>query len=64
MEAGISPNIEDLEGNTALHVKCYGETDRPSDSATIAALINARANITLRSKKVAPYKFYLSHNDE
>lgn len=44
--------MEDIEGNTALHVKCYGDMGQPSENDAIDALINAGANMSLRNKKV------------
>lgn len=44
-------NAEDEEGNTPLHVKCYGETERPSELECIEFLLAKEAVITKRNKR-------------
>ena len=52
MEAGVKPSVEDLEGNTPLHVKCYGEAGKPSEMEAINALIEYGAKLTARNTRV------------
>ena len=55
MEAGARPNVEDAEGNTPLHVKCYGETGRPSETAAVALLLAMGAKVAARNHRVRVY---------
>lgn len=59
VDAGASPSIEDLEGNTALHVKCYGEAGKESDVGCVEMLLHYGAKMTLRNSRVSfcPSKF-------
>ena len=52
MEAGAAVDAEDAEGNMPLHVKCYGETDKPSEMACIQLLIDSGADVTARNHRV------------
>ena len=52
IDAGAKPNLEDLEGNTALHVKCYGETGQPSELGAIQLLLDNGAKLTARNNRV------------
>ncbi len=52
MEAGALVNVEDLEGNTPLHVKCYGEVNKPAEMEAINMLLECGAKIALRNSKV------------
>ena len=52
MEAGIKVNVEDSEGNTTLHVKCYGETGNLSELEAIHMLVANDARLTLRNNRV------------
>ncbi|XP_050411091.1 uncharacterized protein LOC126825502 [Patella vulgata] len=49
MEAVI--DCEDAEGNTPLHVKCYGESGKPSQLSCIELLLNKKADQTKRNNK-------------
>ncbi|KAL4225169.1 hypothetical protein ACF0H5_015861 [Mactra antiquata] len=51
LEAGAHVNAEDSESNTPLHVKCYGETNQPSETECIQMLLNKNANITIRNSR-------------
>ncbi|ESO91608.1 hypothetical protein LOTGIDRAFT_233395 [Lottia gigantea] len=42
---------EDCEGNTPLHVKCYGESGKPSELPCIELLLNKKADQTKRNHK-------------
>ena len=53
MMAGAKTNEEDCEGNTALHVKCYGEVGKSSEIPTIQLLIGSGAKIVMRNHKVS-----------
>ena len=57
MEAGIKVNVEDAEGNTTLHVKCYGETGNLSELDAIDMLIANGADLTIRNNRVSNRKF-------
>ena len=52
IEAGAKPSMEDLEGNTPLHAKCYGETGQLSELGAIKLLINNGAKLTSRNNRV------------
>ena len=52
IDAGAKPNLEDLEGNTPLHVKCYGETGQPSELGAIQLLLDNGAKLTARNNRV------------
>ena len=52
IDAGAKPNLEDLEGNTPLHVKCYGETEQPSELGAIQLLLDNGAKLTARNNRV------------
>lgn len=52
LEAGANVSAVDAEGNTPLHVKCYGETGQPSDLPAIQLLIEEGAKLTVRNNKV------------
>ena len=53
MEAGASPSIEDFEGNTALHVKCYGESGKSSEMEAIETLLHYGGKLTVRNSRVS-----------
>jgi ankyrin repeat protein len=53
MDNGASPSVEDFEGNTALHVKCYGEAGKESEVECVEMLLDFGAKITLRNNRVS-----------
>ena len=57
IDAGAKPNLEDLEGNTPLHVKCYGETGQPSELGAIQLLLDNGAKLTARNNRVMIFFF-------
>lgn len=52
MEAGVKVNVEDTEGNTTLHVKCYGETGNLSELDCVDMLMASDADLTVRNNRV------------
>ncbi len=44
-------NSRDLEGNIALHSKCFGEKNKPSDLEAIRMLLKYEADFTIKNKK-------------
>ncbi|XP_070560695.1 uncharacterized protein [Ptychodera flava] len=44
-------NAEDSEGNTALHVKCYGESGKPTQTECIQLLLESNISLTHRNCK-------------
>ena len=61
MDNGCHPSLEDSEGNTPLHVKCYGETDQQSETAAIDLLLQCGAKLTMRNSRVSIYKWLNSY---
>lgn len=53
LDNGAYINAEDSEGNTPLHVKCYGETDRPSEMECLELLLVREAIPTKRNNRVS-----------
>ncbi|KAH3877689.1 uncharacterized protein LOC127872130 isoform X2 [Dreissena polymorpha] len=51
LEAGANVNAEDSESNTPLHVKCYGETNKPSELDCIQMLLNKSASLVIRNSR-------------
>lgn len=51
LEAGAHVNAEDSESNTPLHVKCYGETGKPSELECIEMMLNKNVNLTIRNSR-------------
>ncbi|CAL1541164.1 unnamed protein product [Lymnaea stagnalis] len=51
LENGAEVGVEDAEGNTCLHTKCYGEIDRPTDLKCISLLLEWGASVLKRNKK-------------
>ncbi|KAK7491465.1 hypothetical protein BaRGS_00017294 [Batillaria attramentaria] len=51
LDNGALINAEDGEGNTPLHVKCYGETDRPSEMECVELLLAREAVPTKRNNR-------------
>ena len=51
MDAGALPSAEDKEGNTPLHVKCYGETGKPSETEAVSVLLQAGSKLDIRNSK-------------
>ena len=45
-------NAEDSEGNTPLHVKCYGETNEQSEIECIQILLERNVSLTIRNSRV------------
>ena len=62
MEMGASPSVEDSEGNTPLHVKCYGETGYPTEMDAIAILLASGAKMTVRNNRVSSLMFLFLEN--
>lgn len=52
LDAGAMVDAEDVEGNTPLHVKCYGESNKPSDLTSIELLLNKNASLSKRNTRV------------
>lgn len=52
LDAGAHVNAEDSESNTPLHVKCYGETNKPSEIECIEMLLNKKASLIIRNSRV------------
>lgn len=55
LDAGAMVDAEDVEGNTPLHVKCYGESNKPSDLTSIELLLNKNASLSKRNTRVSMY---------
>jgi len=53
MAAGAKPSEEDAEGNTPLHVKCYGEVGKLSEIDAIKLLLESDAKITVKNHRVS-----------
>lgn len=53
LDYGADVNITDLDGNTPLHVRCFGEKTLPSENGAIELLIYNKADFTSRNKKVS-----------
>lgn len=51
LDAGAMVDAEDVEGNTPLHVKCYGESNKPSDLTSIELLLNKNASLSKRNTR-------------
>ncbi|KAK3602636.1 hypothetical protein CHS0354_034226 [Potamilus streckersoni] len=51
IEAGANIDAQDSEGNTALHVKCYGETNASSELTCIEMLLNKGASMTIQNSR-------------
>ena len=51
-------NAEDSEGNTPLHVKCYGETNQASETECIEMLLNRNASLIIRNSRVCEIGFF------
>ena len=51
IDYGAEVNAADLDGNTPLHVKCYGEKNKPSELQVIEMLLFNDANYIARNKK-------------
>ncbi|KAK7098620.1 uncharacterized protein [Littorina saxatilis] len=51
LDDGAAINAEDSEGNTPLHVKSYGETDRPSELECMELLLVREAVLTKRNNR-------------
>lgn len=52
LDSGIKVSVEDNEGNTPLHVKCYGETRKPSEIQAIDMLLKQGAKLIVRNTRV------------
>ncbi|PIK38560.1 hypothetical protein BSL78_24599 [Apostichopus japonicus] len=50
IEAGANLNAEDSEGNTPLHVKCYGEANKPTAVDCIKEMVRGK-NLKLENSK-------------
>ena len=55
MDNGANIGAEDAEGNTCLHVKCYGEIEKPSEMDCIELLLAREANPVKRNTRVMGY---------
>ncbi|XP_077994506.1 uncharacterized protein LOC144448226 [Glandiceps talaboti] len=51
LDNGAHINAEDSEGNTSLHVKCYGESGKPTQTECIQLLLNDKISLTHRNCK-------------
>ncbi|XP_055998277.1 uncharacterized protein LOC125647533 isoform X2 [Ostrea edulis] len=51
LDAGAMVDAEDVEGNTPLHVKCYGESNKASDLTSLELLLNKNANLSKRNSR-------------
>ncbi|XP_071099543.1 uncharacterized protein [Haliotis cracherodii] len=51
LEHGAVINAEDAEGNTPLHVKCYGESEKPTELGCIETLLTKEANQIKRNNR-------------
>ncbi|KAJ8299500.1 hypothetical protein KUTeg_023560 [Tegillarca granosa] len=49
LDAGAMVDAEDSEGNTPLHVKCYGESNKPSEMTSIELLLQRGASLVKRN---------------
>lgn len=52
LDFGANVNIQDLDGNTPLHVRCYGEKNILADNDAIEFLIQNKAHLIAKNKKV------------
>ena len=52
LDAGAKVSVEDGEGNTPLHVKCYGEAGLESELGAIQLLLDQGAALTCRNNRV------------
>lgn len=53
MDNGANIGAEDAEGNTCLHVKCYGEMDKPTEMDCIELLLAREASPVKRNNRVS-----------
>ena len=53
MDNGANIGAEDAEGNTCLHVKCYGEIDKASEMDCIELLLAREASPVKRNNRVS-----------
>eukprot|EP00794_Sanderia_malayensis_P010823 gene10823-11975_t len=51
LDAGADINIVDDDKNSALHVKCYEESDEPSRLTCISRLMEKRISLTSRNRR-------------
>ncbi|XP_048588484.1 uncharacterized protein LOC116619849 isoform X3 [Nematostella vectensis] len=51
LEAGANIDCVDHDGNTPLHVKCYGETGEPTDLECIEKMLMKGAPLTIRNDR-------------
>ncbi|XP_059170627.1 uncharacterized protein LOC131952123 [Physella acuta] len=51
LDNGADIDAEDSEGNTCLHVKCYGQIDQPTEMAAIKTLLDEEAKLLKRNKR-------------
>jgi ankyrin repeat protein len=51
IDFGANVNVKDLDGNTPLHVKAYGEKNLPSELDVIELLLQHQADPTMPNKK-------------
>lgn len=58
LDFGANVNIQDLDGNTPLHVRCYGEKNTLADNDAIEFLIRNKAELISKNKKVG----LMTHN--
>lgn len=56
LDAGAMVDAEDVEGNTPLHVKCYGESNKASDMTSLELLLNKNASLSKRNTRVGNLK--------
>ncbi|KAI8781208.1 hypothetical protein BgiBS90_018559 [Biomphalaria glabrata] len=51
LEKGADIESEDSEGNTCLHINCYGDTNTPTNMDCIKLLVDKEASFLKRNKK-------------
>ncbi|KAJ7381796.1 hypothetical protein OS493_038977 [Desmophyllum pertusum] len=51
LEAGSNIDCEDHDGNTPLHVKCYGESGEPTDLECIEKMLMKEAPLNIRNNR-------------
>ena len=55
MDNGANIGAEDAEGNTCLHVKCYGEIEKDTQGDCIELLLQREASAERRNNRVSVY---------
>mgnify|MGYP001810929605 CR=1 FL=1 len=52
IDFGANINAKDLDGNTPMHLKAFGERNKPSELDIIELLLFYQADTTVQNKKV------------